>query len=125
VAGGGAEPSGPDLSADAQRAFWAAALRPLAQGQWTRPLVVAVALLERNWHTMKFSDQRMDGCEFKNCSLANAVFDDVNLSGAKLTNVNLSDLIIENANIKGLKIFGYDVESWIREQLRKDGCHLD
>ena len=74
---------------------------------------------------MKVSDQRMDGSEFKNCSLANAVFDDVNLSGAKLTNVNLSGLTIENANIKGLKIFGYDVEDWIREQLRKDGCHLD
>ncbi len=74
---------------------------------------------------MKFSDQRMDGTEFKNCSLANAIFEDVNLSGARLTNVNLSGLIIENANIKGLKIFGYDVENWIREQLRKDGCHLD
>jgi len=36
---------------------------------------------------MKFSDQRLDGSEFKNCSLANAVFDDVNLSGARLTNV--------------------------------------
>jgi len=83
------------------------------------------ALLVGNWHTMNFFDQRMDGSEFKNCSLANAVFDDVNLSGSKLTNVNLSGLTIENANIKGLKIFGYDVENWIREQLRKDGCHLD
>ncbi len=57
--------------------------------------------------------------------MANAVFDDVNLSGARLTNVNLSGLSIENANIKGLKIFGYDVESWIRAELAKDGCHLD
>lgn len=74
---------------------------------------------------MKFSDQRMDGSEFKNCSLANAVFDDVNLSGARLTNVNLTGLVIENANIKGLKLFGYDVETWIREQFRKDGCQFD
>jgi len=81
--------------------------------------------LHKAWNTMKFSDQRMDGSEFRNCSLANAVFDDVNLSGARLTNVNLSGLVIENANIKGLKIFGHDVESWIREQLRKDGGHLD
>jgi uncharacterized protein YjbI with pentapeptide repeats len=97
----------------------------LAEGLRNRQLVVTGALLEGNWHTMKFSDQRMDGSEFKNCSLANAIFDDVNLSGARLTNVNLSGLTIENANIKGLKIFGYDVESWIREQLRKDGCHLE
>lgn len=74
---------------------------------------------------MMFADQQLDGSEFKNCSLSNAVFDDVNLSGARLTNVNLSGLTIENANIKGLKIFGYDVEGWIREQLRKDGCHPD
>ena len=82
-------------------------------------------LLAGDRHTMKFLDQRMDGSEFTNCSLANAVFTDVNLSGARLTDVNLSGMVIENANIKGLKIFGYDVESWIREQLRKDGCHLD
>ena len=74
---------------------------------------------------MNFRDRRMDGAEFRNCSMANAVFDDVNLSGARLTNVNLSGLSIENANIKGLKIFGYDVESWIRAELAKDGCHLD
>lgn len=73
---------------------------------------------------MKFSDQRMDGCEFKNCSLANAIVHDVNLSGARLTNANLSGLIIENANIKGFNIFGYYVASMIREQLRKNGCHL-
>jgi len=74
---------------------------------------------------MKFSDQRLDGIEFRNCSLANAVFDDVNLAGTRLTNVNLSGVTVENANIKGLKIFGYDVETWIREQLSRDGCHLD
>jgi uncharacterized protein YjbI with pentapeptide repeats len=53
------------------------------------------------------------------------VFDDVNLANARLTNVNLTGLTVENANIRGLKIFGYDVEAWIREQLAKDGCHLD
>lgn len=74
---------------------------------------------------MNFSNQRLDRAEFRNCSLANAVFDDVNLTGAKLMNVNLSGLTIENANIKGLKIFGDDVEGWIKEQLAKDGCHLD
>jgi uncharacterized protein YjbI with pentapeptide repeats len=74
---------------------------------------------------MKFSNQRMDGSEFRNCSLANAILDDLNLSGPKLTNVNLAGMVIENANIKGLKIFGYDIEASIREQLRKDGCHLD
>jgi uncharacterized protein YjbI with pentapeptide repeats len=67
----------------------------------------------------------MDGTEFRNCSLANALFDDVNLAGASLANVNLSGVTVENANIKGLKIFGYDVETWIKEQLAKDGCHLD
>ncbi len=72
---------------------------------------------------MNFSDLRMDGAEFRNCSLAGAVFDDVNLSNARLTNVNLSGLVIENANITGLTIFGYDVEAWLSEQLRKDGCH--
>jgi uncharacterized protein YjbI with pentapeptide repeats len=74
---------------------------------------------------MLFSDKRMDGAKFMNCSLANATFDDVNLSNAKLSNVNLSSLTVENANIRGLKIFGYDVEAWIKEQLANDGCHLD
>jgi transcription elongation factor len=98
---------------------------PWAHDLWDRSLAATGAFIARNWRTMKFSNQRLDGSEFKNCSLVNVVFDDVNLSGAKLTNVNLSGLTIENANIKGLTIFGYDVESWIRDQLRKDGCHLD
>ena len=84
---------------------------------------------------MNFSKQRMDGTEFRDCSLKNAVFDDVNLGGATLTNVNLAEakfsdvnlsgVTIENANITGMKIFGYDVETWIKEQLAKDACHLD
>jgi uncharacterized protein YjbI with pentapeptide repeats len=74
---------------------------------------------------MDFSGQRMDGAAFTNCSLANAVFDDVNLAGASLTDVNLTGLELENARITGLRIFGYDVAAWIREQLEKDGCHLD
>ncbi len=72
---------------------------------------------------MNFTDQCMDGIEFRNCSLVNAVFDDVNLAGARLTNVNLTGLVIEDANIKGLTIFGYDVEALILERLRLDG-HL-
>lgn len=86
---------------------------------------LAAAVIRRQEVHMKFSDQRLDGVEFINCSMAKAVFDDVNLSGATMNNVNLSGLTIEDANIKGLKIFGYDVEAWIREQLGKDGCHLD
>jgi len=74
---------------------------------------------------MNVSNQRLDGAEFRSCSMANAVFDDVNLSGARLTNVNLSGLTIENANIRGLKIFGYDVEAWIKTQLANDRCQLD
>jgi len=73
----------------------------------------------------KFERQRLDDIAFHNCSLANATFDDVNLAGARFNNVNLSGVAITDANIKGLTIFGYDVASWIREQLAKDGCHLD
>lgn len=74
---------------------------------------------------MTFTDQNLTASEFRNCALANALFDDVNLAGARFSNVNLSGVTIENANIKGLKIFGYDVEAWIKEQLAKDDCHLD
>lgn len=74
---------------------------------------------------MRFAHQRLEGVEFKDCWMANAVFDDVNLAGAILTNVNLSGVSIDDANVKGLKIFGYDVEAWLRSQLEKDGLHLD
>jgi uncharacterized protein YjbI with pentapeptide repeats len=75
----------------------------------------------RRWRGMNFTDQRMDGSEFRNCSLVNAVFDDVNLSGARLTNVNLAGLVIEDADIKGLTIFGYDVGAMVMERLRQEG----
>jgi uncharacterized protein YjbI with pentapeptide repeats len=68
----------------------------------------------------RFERRRMDGAEFHDVSLANAIFENVNLSGARLENVNLSGVSIENANIKGLKIFGYDVAGWIKEQLDRD-----
>lgn len=87
------------------------------------------------WGMDKFTGQRLEDIAFSNCSLARARFDDVNLadasftnvnlSGARLENVNLAGLTVENANIQGLRIFGYDVDAWIREQLAKDGCHLD
>ena len=92
-------------------------------GKQTFAAFMRVAL--RGRAPMLFTDKRMDGVRFTNCSLANATFDDVNLKNAKLSNVNLSGVTVENANIQGLKIFGYDVEAWIKEQLAKDGCHLD
>jgi uncharacterized protein YjbI with pentapeptide repeats len=82
---------------------------------------ILVSSFARSPRAMNFTDQRMDGSEFRNCSLVNAVFDDVNLAGARLTNVNLTGLVIEDANIKGLTIFGYDVEAMVLERLRQDG----
>jgi uncharacterized protein YjbI with pentapeptide repeats len=73
----------------------------------------------------RFERRRMDGAEFNDVSLAGARFENVNLAGASFEDVNLSGVSILNANIKGLTIFGYDVAGWIREQLAKDGCHLD
>jgi uncharacterized protein YjbI with pentapeptide repeats len=100
-----------------------------AAATWSRKLINGERTMD------KFEQRRMDDAEFRNCSFARALFEnvnlgearfsDVNLAGARLENVNLSGLTIENANVKGLKIFGYDVEAWLKEQLAKDGCHLD
>lgn len=77
----------------------------------------------------------LDGIEFRDCSLGEAVFNDVNLgharfhnvnlAGARMDDVNLAGVMIDNANIRGLTIFGYDVGAMIAERLRQDGCHPD
>lgn len=72
-----------------------------------------------------FKNRRMIGTEFNDVNLGEARFINVNLAGATFEDVNLSGVSIENANTKGLTIFGYDVHAWLKEQLAKDGCHLD
>ena len=127
-----------------------AALRvriPQAPGTRSLNLAVAagIALAEalrqtRSWpgaqegavmdEACRFERRRMDGAEFRDVSLAQAIFDDVNLgearfgnvnlAGARFDDVNLSGVAIDNANIKGLRIFGYDIEALIEAQLDRD-----
>lgn len=85
----------------------------------------------RRW-TMgqRIENQRLDGIEFNNCSMAEVTFDDVNLGGARFHNVNLAgatlddvnlkNLTIVNANVEGLTIYGYDIHALLQPLLERD-----
>jgi DNA-binding MarR family transcriptional regulator len=79
----------------------------------------------------RIENQRLDGTEFNNCSMAEVTFDDVNLRGARFHNVNLAgatlddvnlkNMTIVNANIEGLTIYGYDIHELLQPLLERDG----